>query len=138
MFHRDPQTDQVALDDAVIPHLKRFAAYFDLYFVVRVDSDQAELAVTNALTSAGLFENGLLDPRKLLFCETDVGRVSVARQLEPHLHIDETLDVIVGLQRFVHFVAWVAPDAKSNTSEQLSPNVVRYNSLSSFFAARTP
>lgn len=124
---------KVILRSSIRAGLKRLAKLFDVYFIVRIDNDEAEGEVMNALTEAGMFESNLLDKRKVLFCETDVGRVSVARQLEPHLHIDETLDVIVGLQRFVHFVALVTNDVKCIT-EPLGSNVAKFPSLASFFS----
>lgn len=117
-----------------LPGLKKFAALFEVYFVIRVDSDAMEKAVTAALSKARLFKDGLLDRRKIVFCETDTGRISVARQLESQLHIDETFDVIAGLQRFVNCVAFVSSEARSFPAEMLGRNVVSYTSLSGFFS----
>lgn len=118
--------------DTVQP-LKQFAKSFDLYFITRVDTDEAELDVKAALKSAGLFEPGLLDERKVIFCQTAIGRVSVARQLEPQLHVDESLQVVSGLQRFISSVALLSPNAKSIAAPSAS-NVMHFTSLSSFFS----
>ncbi|PXF41370.1 Peroxisome biogenesis protein 22 [Gracilariopsis chorda] len=123
----------IVVQPSAVPHLKRFAKLFDLYIVVRVDDDDTERHVTDALSAVGVFEPGLLDPRKLLFCDTDTGRVSVARQLEPQLHIDETTSVITALQRFVPFVALVTPVRDSTSSQPLASNVAAFASLASFF-----
>lgn len=86
---------------------------FDLYFIVEAQCDEAEEEVTAALTDAGLFEPGLLDRRKLLFCETDMGKASIARQIESQLHVDESTGVVNALQRFVPYVSLVTANAKS-------------------------
>lgn len=125
---------KVSLTTESIAPLKSFASMFELYVVVRVDDDEMEQAVTDAFKAAGLFDRGLMDPRKLLFCETDIGRISVARQLESQLHIDENKSVISDLQRFLPTVALVYPDARS-ASDVVGRNVVKYTSLSSFFAS---
>lgn len=114
--------------------LRQFAALFDVYLVIRVDSDAMEVAVTKALVSAGVFAAGAMDRRKLIFCETDTGRVSVARQLESQLHVDESYDVIVGLQRFVQCMGFISPDAPAFPRDLLGRNVHLHQSLSGFFS----
>lgn len=113
----------------------QFAQLFEVYLVIRVDTDSMEVAVTKALVDAGLFGDGLLDRRKLVFCETDTGRISVARQLESQLHIDESIDVVLGLQRFLQCVAFISPGAKTFPKDVLGRNVMLFNNLSAFFSA---
>lgn len=112
--------------------LRRMAARFELFLVVKVDDDDMQHAVSKAFESAGLF--GSMDRRKVVFCETDTGRISVARQLESHLHIDECFDVILGLQRFVQCVAFVSADAAGFPKDAIGRNVVVYSSIASLFA----
>jgi hypothetical protein len=129
------------------PCLKRFARVCDLYIVARVWDDAGAAAVTKALREAGAFAGGL-DERKVLFSETDGGRVSMVRQLEPHLHVDARADVIDGLRRFVKFVALVGTGvtATGGNSEGgsgglaaewpdlvSSENVLRFETLDKFF-----
>lgn len=122
---------RLMIPQPVAMQLRRFAELFDLYVIARVDSDQAESDVRGALRAAGVFDAGL-DERKVVFCDTTGGRVSVVRQLEPHLHIDETASVISSLQKFVKYVALVSPDARSLPAPA-GANVLRYNSLAQFF-----
>lgn len=129
----EKSTSRVSISPDTLPALKKFASLFEVYLVVRVDDDSMEHAVTDALFDAGLFGDGLLDRRKLVFCETDVGRVSVARQLESHLHIDESIDVVAGLQRFLQCVAFISPDASSFPTGVFGRNVVTYTTLGGFF-----
>lgn len=125
--------ERVMLRPEVVPHLRSFSRMFDLYFIVEVESDEAEEAVAAALKDAGLFEPGLLDRRKLLFCETDMGKASIARQIESQLHVDESTAVVNALQRFVPYVSLVTANAKSLAMPSGS-NVTKFTSLASFFS----
>lgn len=125
---------KVVLAPEAVSPLKSIASMSELYLVIRVDDDPVELAVTDAFASAGLFERGLLDPRKLIFCETDIGRVSVARQLESNIHVDENVQVIADLQRFLPMVALVSPDANS-ASEALGRNVAKFSSIAALYSS---
>lgn len=124
---------RVAVRPEVVEALRRFARLFDLYVIVEVDDDQGEEAVKAALKAVGLFEHGLLDERKLLFCETDMGRVSVARQIESHLHVDESVAVVTDLQRFLPYVSLVSANAKALNLPSGS-NVTKFTTLASFFS----
>lgn len=123
----------VVVRPEIVEALRRFARLFDLYVIVEVDDDQGEEAVKRALKAVGLFEQGLLDERKLLFCETDMGRVSVARQIESHLHVDESVAVIADLQRFLPHVSLVTANAKA-LNLPAGSNVTKFTTLSSVFS----
>lgn len=124
---------RIVVRPEMVEALRRFASLFDLYFIVEVDDDQGEEAIKAAVKAAGLFENGLLDERKLLFCETDIGRVSVARQIESHLHVDESVAVVADLQRFLPYVSLVTANAMS-LSLPAGRNITKFTTLSSFFS----
>jgi hypothetical protein len=122
---------------AALPYLKRFAKMCDMYVIARVAEDGVEDEVRGALRDAGVFEAGM-DERKVLFCETIDGRVSVVRQLEPHLHIDPRADIVISLQRFIRFVAVVAPGASAVTDGPTGANVLMYDCLESFWTPPPP
>ena len=123
-------TGAPAVRPDLVSTARSFARAFDLYLVVHVESDDAEAAVRDAVQAAGLFDAGL-DERKLLFCETDLGKVSIARQLETHLHVDESVAVVAALQRFVPYVALVTR-AAAQVSLPQGPNLVKMTSLATF------
>lgn len=129
-----PVKPKVVIAPEAASPLRSIASKVELYVVVRVDDDDMEHAVTDAFASAGLFERGLLDRRKLIFCETDIGRISVARQLEPNVHIDENVEVIGDLQRFLPMVALVSPDL-AGFSDALGRNVAKSSSLAAFYSS---
>jgi hypothetical protein len=108
-----------------------------LYVVSRVRDDAMEGEVRTALREAGVFAAGM-DERKVLFCETADGRVSVVRQLEPHLHIDRRADIVTSLQRFIKFVAIVAPGAAAAAGAPTGSNVLKFDTLESFWTPPPP
>ena len=59
----------------------------DVYLVSMVGNDQEQRRIEE------LFESKI-DPRKLLFCETKQGLVSICRHINPNLHLDNDLDLI--------------------------------------------
>ena len=112
--------------------LSKLAEKADVYLVVRVDSDEEEVEVMKALERAGLFGKGIgLCRDKVVFCETVRGRVSVVRQIEPQLHIDSNGQVVAALQRFIRYVALVAPEAEELIMPK-SSNVFKYDSYKAF------
>lgn len=114
------------LRDDIVSVLKKFAGLFELYVVVRVDNDEAEDRISASFRNA---EVTGFDIRKLVFCDTVDGRVSIVRQIEPHLHIDEAESVVTKLQRFIKHVAIVSETAKSAPSSSNS-TILKYTSLS--------
>lgn len=130
LFEKDAE-GALVVRTAAAPYLKRFAKMCDLYVISRIADDEGEATIRSALEAAGVFAAGM-DPRKVLFCETADGRVSVVRQLEPHLHIDRRADIITSLQRFIKFVALVTPGAESIPGPT-GTNVFKYETLDSFW-----
>ncbi len=120
------------LDDAgnvraeMVSVLKKFANLFELYLVVRVDNDESEDKISASFRNADVTG---FDIRKLVFCDTVDGRVSIVRQIEPHLHIDETESVVTKLQRFIKHVAIVS-EAPVTVPSSSSSTILKYSSLS--------
>lgn len=87
----------------VAPALRALASTVELYLLTRVSSDEGEAEVVSALVDAGVVASGM-NVHKALFCETVEGRVSMVRQLEPQLALDEAVGVVDALGRFVKSV----------------------------------
>ncbi|GAB0496487.1 hypothetical protein MMPV_007799 [Pyropia vietnamensis] len=87
----------------VAPALCKLASTVELYLLTRVSSDEEEAEVVSALVDAGVVAAGM-NVHKALFCETVEGRVSMVRQLEPQLALDEAGGVVDALGRFVKSV----------------------------------
>lgn len=68
----------VTLDANVIPALGKLVKQYDVYFIIRVDDDDTEQQIQKQINASGLFKEGL-NPVKVIFCETVIGRVSAVR-----------------------------------------------------------
>ncbi|KAK2080938.1 hypothetical protein QBZ16_000792 [Prototheca wickerhamii] len=81
----------------------------DVYLLAHVASDVGEAVVRGALEAEGLLGAGpgQVSPHRLLLCGTQIGKVSVVRQLEPELHIDADAETVAELQRFIPRLALV-------------------------------
>lgn len=71
----------------------------DVYLLAHVASDVGEAVVRGALEAEGLLGAGpgQVSPHRLLLCGTQIGKVSVVRQLEPELHIDADAETVRGV-----------------------------------------
>lgn len=94
---------RLAVRPEVAPALRALASTVELYLLTRVSSDEGEAEVVSALVDAGVVASGM-NVHKALFCETVEGRVSMVRQLEPQLALDEAVGVVGALGRFVKSV----------------------------------
>eukprot|EP00199_Chlamydomonas_sp_CCMP681_P005932 CAMPEP_0119108388 /NCGR_PEP_ID=MMETSP1180-20130426/14104_1 /TAXON_ID=3052 ORGANISM="Chlamydomonas cf sp, Strain CCMP681" /NCGR_SAMPLE_ID=MMETSP1180 /ASSEMBLY_ACC=CAM_ASM_000741 /LENGTH=260 /DNA_ID=CAMNT_0007093995 /DNA_START=8 /DNA_END=790 /DNA_ORIENTATION=+ len=108
----------------VVPIMLEFAQVVDCYLLAHVVDDVGQAAVTGALEASGLIGSGLgqIPAHKLLLCSTQVGKVSMVRQLEPELHIDAESSTIHELKRFMpQLVHIVCPGQTLSASG--APNV---------------
>lgn len=113
--------------------LKRLTTLFEVYIIVQVEDDKGEENVRQALQP--FIASNALDERKVVFCETEIGKVSVVREIESELHVDESLVVIRELSRFVPFVVLCSLNAdKITISSAGSSNVAKYKTLDGLFA----
>jgi hypothetical protein len=105
--------------------LSRLAQECELYIVGQVKSDREEENITKAITSANISTNAdktitLVDAglnvNKILYCETDRGKIAIARQLEPDIYVDVEDGVVTELARFLPLVALIKSSA-TNTSK---------------------
>mmetsp|Transcript_1209 Transcript_1209/g.3736 ORF Transcript_1209/g.3736 Transcript_1209/m.3736 type:complete len:223 (+) Transcript_1209:287-955(+) len=122
--------DSIVIDTLNASSLTKLVSRHDVYVIVRVDSDRTEDLVSEAFKRSGLYEHGL-NPLKIVYCETEVGRVSAVRQLEPHLHVDCDAEVVRKLQRFVHQLAYLNPNGAR--AGNFNANVLECTSIAKLF-----
>jgi len=112
--------------------VKELARATDLYLMARVDTDEQEAMVMSALEEAGLFEGGLVNRNKVLFCSTEIGIMSFVRQLEPDWHVDSSQTTVQQLARFLRHQLWIAPPGSPTLAQNVlvSPSIENYFGLS--------
>ncbi|KAK4776859.1 hypothetical protein SAY86_005547 [Trapa natans] len=120
---------QATVRSSVLEILLEITKFCDLYLMERVLDDESEKKVLLALEDAGIFTSGGLVKDKVLFCSTENGRTSFARQLEPDWHIDTNPEVISQLARFIKYGLLLSPSRPKNTAL----NVISSPSLEQFF-----
>ena len=106
----------------------------DLYIITQCSSDAAEEAVRAALLESGVVDAGLCCHHKILFCETQIGRGAMARQLEPSLHIDSSARTLQSLAPFVPLLLGVrTPENAEVLDRVLVPNLTTVDDISDYF-----
>lgn len=94
-------------DSQLAAALQRLAQEADLYIVAQVDSDDKEKMVMDAVKHRWQLLNHGVAECKVLFCETKVGRVAIARQIEPAIYIDRDEQTVLELKRFIRRVGLI-------------------------------
>ncbi|KAG9442330.1 hypothetical protein H6P81_018184 [Aristolochia fimbriata] len=106
----------------------------DVYLMETVLDDESEEIALKALQDTGLFKAGGLMRDKVLFCSTEIGRVSFVRQLEPDWHVDTSLDIVSQLSRFIRSHLFIS----SIGSSSMATNIFSSTSLEQFFSKDEP
>lgn len=94
------KVDQFSFKEDQLETLKHLAKECDLYLIAKVDSDEEAEEIEKLCMKSKLFESGL-NKYKLLFCETQIGKTAIARQIEPQIYIDDDVNIIKELHRFI-------------------------------------
>lgn len=91
--------------------LQQLSNYYHIYVIVHMNSPQEKDQIDEMLTNSGIFR--YIDRRKLLYCETEEGKIHMIRHLEPAVHIeggweqDDGEDIVRKIRTFVGKVVWV-------------------------------
>ncbi|KAA8497270.1 Peroxisome biogenesis protein 22 [Porphyridium purpureum] len=127
LFVYDRAAHSCELNSEAAEAIEKLAGTFNLYMIVRVDTDQDEQLVRLAFEKVGLFTTGAAK-HKLLFCETLMGRASIARQIEPELHMDSSTIVTESLFRFIRYAAVFGPNHEQDIghASASASNLFRY------------
>jgi hypothetical protein len=74
-----------------------------VYILCQVSDDIGEAAVRAALEFSGIMgsNQGQIPSQRFLFCDTEVGKMSLVRQIEPEVHIDGESSTVEQLKRFI-------------------------------------
>jgi len=97
LFPRINQKYTLASEE-VVHSVRRLASNSDCYLIMEVASDEQEAEVRHLLDSTNLYSSGL-NPLKVLFCSTTIGRAHMVKQLGVEMHIDTSIDVLEELCR---------------------------------------
>jgi hypothetical protein len=110
----DVDTPIYAFQENSIQLLTRLSYLYDIYVIVHVNSPEEQEGIQELLANAtgGLFTY-LIDPRKIIYCSEEEGKIHIIRHIEPFVHIeggwemDDGEDIVKKLKPFVTKIIWV-------------------------------
>jgi hypothetical protein len=100
----------------------------------QVQDEVGQAVMLGALEAAGVLGGrpGQVRPHHVLFCCTLDGKVSLVRQLEPDLHIDNAAKTVEDLKRFMPRLLHIPPPGHDAAGQGAS-NVASSPSLAAHF-----
>ncbi|QDZ25860.1 hypothetical protein HOP50_19g84020 [Chloropicon primus] len=112
-------------------------SYFgEVFLITQVFDDASEENVRKTLQASGIVgSGGLVKGHHALFCEKHVSKISIARQIEPGIHIDAEKATVLELQRFlpkVLFIANAQGDSAAPSGSSQKPNMLVDETLKTF------
>ncbi|KAI9272618.1 hypothetical protein BDA99DRAFT_498765 [Phascolomyces articulosus] len=120
----DVDTPNHAFHENAAIALNRLTQLYDVHVIIHVSSDDEREQINRLLQNAGLLEKGLLDPRKILWCATEEGKIHMIRHIEPAVHIeggwelDDGEDIVRKLRPFVSRLIWVITRRRRSSFNQ--------------------
>ncbi|CAG8493812.1 12708_t:CDS:2 [Ambispora gerdemannii] len=125
----DPDSPNYAFVENVLALLQVLTKSYDIHLVAPVRNDQEKEQILSLFRNADLFSS--IDERKVLFCETEEGKIHIVRHLESPIHIEggtaETVDLVRG---FVERIVWINSKANNNNTFGIARNVFAISSNS--------
>jgi hypothetical protein len=87
---------------------------YDIYIIIHVDAEEDATPFQRLMMDEGLFSSDAgLDSRKILFCQTEEGKIHIIRHIEPFCHIegglenDDGEEIVDKLKPFVSKITWI-------------------------------
>lgn len=132
LFQED-ECHQLKRCATLVPHARDLVealSYFGrVYLVTQVLDDRSQENAVRSLREGGICGT-LVEDHHCLFCEKHVSKVSIARQVEPCVHVDAERATASELQRFLPRVLLVSKMA--GAADPSKPNMLHAETLHSF------
>ncbi|CAG8438274.1 3698_t:CDS:2 [Scutellospora calospora] len=106
----DPDNPNHAFFENIIPFLNRLSQLYVIYLVCPVSSIQEKEQILTLLRNAQQFSNDVIDERRVLFCETEEGKIHIIRHLETNVHVEGGMngeECVEMVRSFVDNVIWL-------------------------------
>ncbi|KAI8883777.1 hypothetical protein K501DRAFT_218856 [Backusella circina FSU 941] len=94
--------------------LMHLSLIYDIYIIIHVNTEEDSYPIQRLLMDEGLFSSDAgLDSRKILFCQTEEGKIHIIRHIEPFNHIegglenDDGEEIVDKLKPFVTKITWI-------------------------------
>ncbi|CAG8453745.1 12045_t:CDS:2 [Acaulospora morrowiae] len=115
----DPEAPNHAFYENIVPFLHHLSQSYVIHLVCPINSSREKEQILGLLRNANLFSSNAIDERRVLFCETQDGKIHIIRHLEASVHIEggtngeETVEMVRG---FVEKVIWVMQGGSAGNS----------------------
>ncbi|CAG8594883.1 15272_t:CDS:2 [Funneliformis caledonium] len=126
----DPDSPNHAFYESIVPFLHQLSKIYVIHLVCPVSSTQEKEQILGLLRSAKLFSSKVIDERRVLFCESDEGKIHIIRHLEASVHVEggvngeEAVEMVRG---FVGSVLWAIRGGNSEPVNRSEANEVKAN-----------
>ncbi|KAI9205391.1 uncharacterized protein BJ171DRAFT_72956 [Polychytrium aggregatum] len=109
----DPSQPNFAFRESCIPFLQNMLQHgrWLIHIIVVVSSDKEEEQIKALFEASGLYEAGL-DPKRVLFCESEMGKSHIVRHINPACHVDGSDQVIEYLATVLPQVIRIDPQSR--------------------------
>ena len=87
--------DRLSIDESFAPKLTAIAETHKLMVIVTVQGDKEALEALEVINAS--FISKLVPEHRIIFSDTEEGRISIVRQLQPSIHYDTSEAVISAL-----------------------------------------
>ncbi|CAG8667933.1 5334_t:CDS:2, partial [Paraglomus occultum] len=109
---RDPQRPNYAFIESVLPFLYQISNYYVITLITPVSTPEERAAIISLLRNARLFVEGVIDERRVLFCESEVGKVHIIKHIGASVHVEGATgmvgeNIIEDVRTFVGKVVWI-------------------------------
>ncbi|KAI9340789.1 hypothetical protein DFJ73DRAFT_605788, partial [Zopfochytrium polystomum] len=100
---RDPLHPNYAFIESAMPFLHSLVASprYIVHLIAVISSDREQAQIQNLLTRTARLTQSGLDSRRILFCDTEEGKVHIVRHISPHTHVDSDDYVIEKVSQYV-------------------------------------
>eukprot|EP00298_Acanthocystis_sp_HF-20_P012637 c19988_g1_i1.p1 GENE.c19988_g1_i1~~c19988_g1_i1.p1 ORF type:complete len:196 (+),score=71.15 c19988_g1_i1:29-589(+) len=123
-----------SISNEVVEAITKISSKCDIFLITRVDTDSEEQLAHKALQDSGIFQNGLVNELKAIYCSKEEGRISIVRQIEPHLHVDGSEDIVKALQPYTKKICFISEQSQFPPGKNVSsfPNLKIFSDSSLF------
>lgn len=121
----DPKTPNHAFFENIVPLLNLLSQSYDIHLICPVSSILEKEQILNLLRHANLLNPGVIDERKVLFCETQEGKIHIIRHIEANVHIEGGInaeDTVEMVRGFVGNVIWAVHGGSNRSSMAVGNN----------------
>ncbi|KAI8094895.1 uncharacterized protein B0P05DRAFT_523852 [Gilbertella persicaria] len=85
---RDINRPNHAFHENTLSLLSRLSQLYDIYILIQINSAEEQDQIQQLLHNVNLFDGPSLDKRKILYCNSEEGKLHLIKHIQPHTHIE--------------------------------------------------